>query len=200
MVNNLNKIKPLLTFNSEDTYYFLQILQRSKENPIPAKNSVNVKNYYIKSVEHLESKMDEIVKLCDFFNARAYLRLTPRSYKVTALHHLRQMAQMIADGNYKSIAKSYLSSSGSTTSGTEKRWIVDIDSISAKNDPDGYYVQTIKDYINNDCRPYGDKILLTLPTRNGLHLITKPFDCSVFNKAYPDIETHKDNPCNLYIP
>ena len=33
MINNFNLIKPLLDFNSEDDFYFLQILQRKKDHP-----------------------------------------------------------------------------------------------------------------------------------------------------------------------
>jgi len=33
MKNNLNAILPLLTFGSEDDFYYLQILQRKKDNP-----------------------------------------------------------------------------------------------------------------------------------------------------------------------
>jgi len=195
-INNLEIIKPLLYFNSDDTYYFLQLLQRKKEHEELGRNSNNIKNYYIKSVEHLESKMDEIIKLCNFFNARAYLRLTPRSYKKTALHHLQQMATMIADNNYKAIAKSYLSSSGSTNEGTIKRWIIDIDS-----KPHPEIINDIKRYINNDCRPYNTiKTIVDIPTKNGIHIITIPFDLQEFQKNYHRLEVHKDNPVNLYIP
>lgn len=194
MIDNFELIKPLLEFETDDIYYFLQILQRKKEVSTIGRNSNNVKNYYIKSVEHLESKRQEIIDLCNFFNARAYIRLTPRSYKATTLHHLKQMAQMIADGNYKSIAKSYLSSSGSTNSGTLKRWIIDIDN------PKDVDLDVLKQHIES-MRPYGNKkVILQVPSKNGFHLITNPFDLESFKKMYPSIEVHKDNPTNLYIP
>jgi len=198
MLNNLELIKPLLTFQSEDTYYFLQILQRKKEHAELGRNSNNVKNYYIKSVEHLEHKMSEIIKLCEVFNARAYIRLTPRSYKKTALHHLQKMAGMIAEGNYKDISKSYLSSSGSTNEGTDKRWIVDIDTLNEE------YDRAIQ-LIIAECKPEGNKILANLPSKNGNHIITSPFDIQTFNQKVKEKglevpEIHKDNPTNLIIP
>jgi len=197
MIDNFNLILPFIAEKEDDdTYWFLQILVRHKDVPeVPSKNSRNIKNYYIKSQAHLLSKKDEIIGLCDYFKGRAYMRLTPRSYKVTALHHLKQMAQMIADGNFKSIAKSYLSSSGSTTAGTEKRWIVDID---------GEYTQESLEIISEDinkCRPVGPKVLACIPTKNGIHIITSPFDVNQFKKLdYADIDCHKDNPVNLYVP
>lgn len=48
--------------------------------------------------------------------------------------------------------------------------------------------------------PEGEKVLMELPTKNGIHLITKPFDKREFNKKYPLVDIHKDNPINLYIP
>jgi len=57
MIDNLDKIKPLLNFESEDDFYYLQILQRKKENPELGSNSRVIKNYYIKSVEELEKSI-----------------------------------------------------------------------------------------------------------------------------------------------
>lgn len=198
MINNFDKCLPFINeVEDDDTYWFLQLLCRHKDVPeIPSKNSRNIKNYYIKSQAHLLSKKEEIIGLCDYFKARAYLRLTPRSYKTTALHHLRQMAQMIGDGNFKSIAKSYLSSSGSTNAGTEKRWIVDMDGeVSPRR------LKEVKMFISNECQPFGStKILTEIPSNNGLHLITTPFDRKEFSKVLPEYEIHTDNPVNLYIP
>lgn len=33
MINNLNQIKELLNFESEDVFYHLQVLKRKKEHP-----------------------------------------------------------------------------------------------------------------------------------------------------------------------
>jgi len=198
MLDNFDKVLPFIAeVEDNDTYWFLQILVRHKDVPeVPSKNSRNIKNYYIKSQAHLLSKKDEIIGLCDYFKGRAYMRLTPRSYKVTALHHLKQMSQMIADGNFKSIAKSYLSSSGSTNAGTEKRWIVDID-----GEYTGDHLNALKLCINN-CRPYSedDKVLAMIPTRNGLHLITSPFDVNQYTAYGFKHDIQKDNPVNLYVP
>jgi hypothetical protein len=43
----------------------------------------------------------------------------------------------------------------------EKRWIVDVDT------KDEQEVNTIKFTINDLCRPFGDKIIETIPTKNG---------------------------------
>lgn len=75
MIDVFDKVKDLLTFESDDDFYYLQILQRKKENPQLGSNSRVIKNYYIGSVEYLENRYEEIRKLCTEFNARAMLRL-----------------------------------------------------------------------------------------------------------------------------
>jgi hypothetical protein len=52
-VDCLELVIPFLIFDSEDDFYFLQILQRKKENENLGSNSRAVKNYYIKSVDRL---------------------------------------------------------------------------------------------------------------------------------------------------
>lgn len=196
-MNNIELIKPLLEFNSKDTFYFLQILQRKKEHPELSRNSNVIKNYYIDSVEYLDRKMDEIIKLCDFFNARAMLRLTPRSYKKTALDNLKQIAQCIQEDNYKAVSKSYSSSSGSTTEGTFKRWLIDIDTVLSHSETN-YIINTI-----NKVSPTNDnqKVLAIIPSKTGCHIITKPFDKITFERDFDfTFDIHKDNPSNLYIP
>ena len=46
----------------------------------------------------------------------------------------------------------------------------------------------------------GQKIYKKLTTKNGIHIITCSFNLQKFKQDYPEIEVHKDNPINLYIP
>lgn len=47
---------------------------------------------------------------------------------------------------------------------------------------------------------YVFKIYDYIPTKNGYHIITKPFNLKQFKDKYPDIDVHKNNPTILYIP
>ena len=52
-----------------------------------------------------------------------------------------------------------------------------------------------------DFEPKGNKMLELIPSKNGYHIITNPFNLEFFNNVCDDkIEVHKDNPTNLYIP
>jgi hypothetical protein len=55
--------------------------------------------------------------------------------------------------------------------------------------------------INNLCTPLGpNKIIETIPTKSGYHLITHRFNTQEFSKHYPDIDIQKKNPTLLYLP
>jgi len=47
--------------------------------------------------------------------------------------------------------------------------------------------------------PLGNKILAIIETKNGYHLITKPFNSQTFGEKYPEIEIHRNNPTILYV-
>ncbi len=194
MIDVLDQIKPLLQFESDEDFYYLQILMRKKENPQIGSNSRVIKNYYIANFEYLEKRYEEIKGLCKLFNARAMLRLNKRSYRKVAFKTMQNMANSMANGEYSFIKKSYDRACGDGHNDKDKKWIIDID-----GETDEEYVQTMIDHIEKS-RPDGKKVLLRLPTKNGIHLITRPFDLRDFKPDYPNVDVHKDNPVNLYVP
>ena len=194
MIDVLDKIKPLLVFNSVDDFYYLQILQRKKENPQLGSNSRVIKNYYIKSPEYLEARYEEIKDLCNFFNARAMLRLNKRSFSKVAFRTIQNVANSMSNGEYEFIAKSYDRACGQCHNDENKTWIIDLDGIITDS-----YLCEVKTLINS-YMPIGDKIIVELPTKNGMHLLTKPFDRRTFMLKYPSVDLHRDNPINLFIP
>ena len=193
MIDNFELIKPLLTFPNDDIYYHLQILRRGKDHPeLPAANRV-IKSYFICSLESLDYVEQEIKDLCKFFGARAYINLAPKSIKKTTMLQIKYLAQRAYEGDFKKIWKSWNTCAGEIK-GEESRWIVDIDNPLEKM----IYWWDIKKYINEECEPIGDKTIAIIPTKNGNHLITKPFNLQQFKEKYPDIDVHKNNPTLLY--
>lgn len=195
MVDNFDKVIPFLKFDDSEDFYYLQILQRKKENPQLGSNSRVIKNYYITSVEQLEKYRDEIIELCKHFNARASLRLNRRNFRNVAFKAMVNMANSMNNQEYSFIKKSYDRACGNGHAEPKdgKTWILDLDG-------EFTYEQlfAIEDLINNSL-PEGKNTICYLPSKSGLHLITKPFDLREFRKVYPEIDIHKDNPTNLYI-
>lgn len=75
----------------------------------------------------------------------------------------------------------------------KKKYLIDIDSDNLKN------IDEIKLFLL-DINPVGEKLIATIPSKEGVHLITKPFDVDTFTKQFSTINIYKDNPTNLYIP
>ena len=195
-VDNFDLIKKHINTSGEGEFYMLQIIRRSKdqkENGVKRKQTV-IKSYFISSPEYLDSKRDEIVGLCEMFNARAYINLNKKSYKRVSLKALEILAGKIAHEEYN--IKTLFESACGQTGACDglKTWIVDFDS---KDLDELDRIKTIIDSIE----PKGvDKIIETVPTRHGYHLITRPFNKKVFYEIYNEaIDIHDNNPTCLYI-
>ena len=190
-INNLQLIKPLLNFANDDVFYHPQILKRKKEHPSLGSNSYVVKTYYISSIEYLEFKMSEIIELCKFHQARAYINLIPRSFEKIAFHTLKKVTDCIMNKDYKSVRKAYESICGKYGHG-DKIWVIDVD------DRDFNKVLKIGETVNKIESGNSVNVLEYIPTLNGFHILTKPFDKSVFSKIY-DLDIHTNNPTILYL-
>lgn len=211
MVNNFEIIKPLLKWNSNDDYYFLQVIQRKKDAAPGIKvngtnnNSRLIKAYYIKSIDHLEFVEPEIIELCKVFNARAGINLNKRSFEKTALQNLKLVTDNLINKNFDKIYKTYSSAAGKYSHDKNKKWIIDVDK------EELIWTEQI---INAafECEPVGSKLIRKIPSKSGVHLITKPFNRSQFQdklelqlREYQMTEVFKldfqtDNPTNLFCP
>lgn len=192
MIDNFKLIKRLLEFPNDDVYYHLQILRRGKDHPeLPAANRV-IKPYFICSLESLDYVEEEIKKLCEFFGARAYVNLAPKSIKKTTMLQLKYLAQRAYEGDFKKIWKSWNTCAGEIK-GEEPRWIIDIDYPLEDEFLDSMFWDVLE-----ELDPKGSKFISEIPTKSGYHLITTPFNLQQFKEKYPNVDVHKNNPTLLY--
>ena len=194
MINNINLIKPLLNFSEVGDFYMLYIFKRKKDQTTDKANHQSVrtiKTYCIESIEQLENRYDEIIQLCEMFKARAYIHIQKQNHKDVAMNMITEIVNRIQSGqiNQQHVFDSVVGQIKTQ----EKRWIVDIDV------KDFDYVSELADYIDS-LRPEGSKIEAVIPTKSGVHLITKRFDVMEFKKKYPEIDIQKKNPTLLYYP
>ena len=199
MLDNTDRIRHLLDFPSEDTFYFLQIFKRRKDNPGMEKDMVVLANYCIKSLSHFDKILPDIVKQCQDNTARAYIRLNKRSYQRTALKAMKLTAEYIEAGQYRSVRKAFDSAAGQYHSDPDRTWIIDIDwkDVPDGIDPDAYIndlISKVKELVFETGR---DDSLIIIPSKNGLHLISRPFNLQKFREYY-SVDVHKDNPTILY--
>lgn len=204
MINNIDIISNLLNFESPDDFYHLQILKRKKENPELGSNSYVVKTYYISSIEYLNNKFDEIVHLCDYHNARACINLNRRSFERLSYHMLKKVTDQILNKDFKSVRKSYESVCGKYSNESDNKWILDVDHNDFELTDDvrnTFYNEIISNVQKLVYETGRDDTLHTIPTKNGFHIISRPFNVLKFQKIYGDsIKIQKDNPTILYIP
>ena len=201
MINNFDLISSLLNFDNSDLFYHLQILRRGKDHPNLLSANRVIKTYYIDNNEKLDKIKKEIIDLCEFFGARAYINLAPKSYRKCTMQCIADMAVRAKDGDFKKIYKTWNTVVGYVKS-PDPHWIVDVD-----GPTDGmisefieYECEPLRYYIEGPHKIYYNKIYDYVPTKNGYHIITKPFNLEQFKKKYPDIDVHKNNPTILYIP
>ena len=199
MIDNFEQIGKLLKWDSDDEFYFVQILQRKKDNPGGVHGANNssrlIKAYYITSLEQLNNLKEEIIVFATYFNARVGINLNKRSFYKTAFSTLEKIAAQMQNKSFKDVRRAYNTACGIHNSETDKFWIIDIDH-ATETDP------KMLQFIDYDCMPFNDtsKIRCIIPSKSGLHLITKPFNLKTFSDKYPDIDIQKNNPTNLYIP
>jgi len=201
MINNFSAIRDLLTFGDEDKFYFIQIFKRRKDNPDMKKDMVIIDNYFVYELEHFNGLEERIIKQCTDNNARAYIRLNRRSSRQVALKTLGRIAQMIEDSNYKFAHRAYLSCAGEYHKEEDKTWIIDIDRNGESDDAYDALINSVIFEAQQLIQETGkDDTMMILPTKNGLHLVCRPFNLSRFKKSFPDVDVHKDNPVVLFCP
>jgi hypothetical protein len=195
MINNIEQLKPLLNFSEKGDFYMLYVFKRKKDQPIDERDNHQsvrtIKTYCIDSVEHLEKRYDEIIQLCEMFKARAYIHIQKQNHRDVSLDMLALLAERIKNGvqNQKGLFDSVVGQIKTQ----EKRWIVDIDT----KDFDTLF-EVSKFLIV--LQPVGDKVEAVIPTKNGVHLITRKFDVRKFQEKFPEIDIQKKNPTLLYYP
>jgi hypothetical protein len=195
MIDNIELIKPLLSFDNEGDFYMLYVFKRKKDQPEDERDNHQsvrtIKTYCVDNISYLDMRYEEIKQLCEVFKARAYIHVVKQNHKDVSLNMISEIVTRIQSGqiNQKNVFDSVVGQIKTQ----EKRWIVDVDVNSIE------MVQHISRFINK-LRPEGEKTEAVIRTKNGYHLITKRFDTLEFSKQYPTIDIQKKNPTLLYYP
>lgn len=193
MIDNFEKIKKIMSFDDENDFYFFQAIKRRKDNPGMDKGEIAIKDWYVGSFEYFDKKIENMIEIATSHNARITMRVNKRNYKKASTKMLIELAKMIDSEQYRSSKKVFSSVCGKYSSDPVKKWIIDVDSEDMNN------INEIKNVIQRSL-PEGNKILMDIPSKTGVHIITKAFDLREFNKLFEKVEIKKDNPTNIYIP
>ena len=195
IIDNFNSIYAWLEHLNEGDFYWIQIYCRKKDGN-NVSDKIIIKNYTIFNIYELKKYEPEIKTLCVNNNARAYIWVNPRSYKLFQINVLRQTAESLENNNYniyKLVDKAIVNSRSPKYN---RIFILDIDC------KDLNIVDVYKDVISK-CSLIENIEYDLLKTVNGYHLLTYRFNQTKFEhliklKQLPLIDIHKDNPTLLY--
>lgn len=199
MINNFELIKDNMDFLNDQSFYFIQVFKRKKENPEMDYYSLLIESYYIFSKDQFERVMPHIIEKCEMNRARAYVKMNCLDAESVMLEQISIITQEIRKGNWKHMAKSLNSACGmcGKQDGNEKYYLVDLDNIKVGSNE----MNDIKSFING-LEPFNvtDKIKMEVPTKNGCHLVTTGFNMQKFKQTYPNVDIHSDGITLLYYP
>ena len=202
-VDNFDLFSQALLFKEDlrpelagDVFYMVQIMTRTKDTGEKPKH---IHTMFVESREYLMSHKDMIVKLCEAFNARAYINVNPSSYKKCVLGAFTELAGMVENEKYRGILSLPETMAGAYTNpiGKEvKKWVVDFDDLRTEEE-----IRPFIDYImnvyNESKREVSGEIIV-VPTVSGSHLLVTPFDKRGFKERWPNILIHENSPSLLY--
>lgn len=193
-IDNWANIRERLDFSDPDKFYFIELMQRKKDDPTFPANNRMVKYYCVTSLEYYDQIEDEVKKLSDVTGSRVYILVNRRSYMKCCLNLMKDVAQLAIDHNYQHFPKLISTVVERYADEKEKNWIIDLDDTTPEQEKE------IINYIDS-IEPYtvGSKVKWENPTLHGKHLITSPFNIQKFSQKFPDVDVHKDNPTLLYF-
>lgn len=207
MINNKNKIVPLLDFTDNSMFYFVQILQRKKDNPEHPSRKV-LKQFMVKNDDELTRIMPLVKTICEGNDARAYISLNRRNYERVAKRVNLKLAEYLLYNQYEAVRKIYFKCVGAShdENKASRRILVDLDTDFQKN-----HFEEIVDLIR-ECDHLGGRMHL-IPSKNGFSVVTHTFNTKLFETKYRELglkyhktfsekspDIHRKCEVNLYIP
>lgn len=103
MINNINLILPHFYFNEANNMFMhCQIVQRAKDHKGERVREGAIKTYFIRSREHLERTMPEIILLCEHYGARAYINVAGKDFDQLQKLMLKKLCDDVCQNNVTS--------------------------------------------------------------------------------------------------
>lgn len=187
-IDNFRQIQAYLKEDDVDYLYEVQILRRGKDHPeLPAANWC-VKSIYITGRDNLIKHQEEIIKLCEIFQARAYISMNRKSNRKCLKNAVKCFAERLYEGDFKK-PEAIWSHAVGTTKSENKWWLIDVDSKNVE------LLETIVNYIPQQ-QP-NKPIIGIIPTIAGYHILCNPFGCSQFDIQFRDIAEIKKHALTL---
>lgn len=204
MIDNFNLIKEkVLQFKKPEDFFVVHVIKRAKD--LKARGEYNkgdsmesqrlIRSWYIDSYSYWDEKIPAIKELSEANNARAYILPTVRNRLTVNRVLLKKMVDMIDDTHCRYDHLIRTAVCGCHTS-TKPFWIVDLDKEMASDDKtDEEKIKWLYSWSNDiicDVSKLVERTsrkpdeIFRVPTVNGLHIVTPPFDKSQW-ALHPDM-------------
>jgi hypothetical protein len=185
MIDNIENIIPLLVF--QNTSFYEILIKKNYNDQV-------IKHYIIDNLQSLLTNYNEMKYISDCLDASVYIKLGSYSKEKLGYKILETLSKKLEKQNldYSMLVQESIDDLNYNI----EIWLVSVDYQNVSiND-----VLRIKTVIN-DCAPNGRNIIGDIPTTNGIHIITRPFNTQQF-LTYQDVcykvEIKKNNPTILY--
>lgn len=200
MTNNFDLIKnyminegiPMKEKDMGDLFFCIMLIRRGKDHPgLPSANYI-FKTYYIDSIDKFDYFTSEIIKCCDIFKLRAYVSVNVKSKEKYSKMCAFSFNQNILNNEYKKPWRVIDHVFGKITAKNADTWIIDVDDIDLNKEEDNLFIENLKHLINRCQSKYNPVIIGGLPTRSGLHILTRPFNMNEYKKYWEQLNTDRE--------
>jgi len=191
--------------NLIDTFFFIdirdfddykeQIVNLCHEHNARAYIRLNKRNADKISLQALKISTDELISSIHekyeeplkVYCEKNYINMDNITDTTKKFLIIRMISDILVDGDWfdSSVRYQFLSAAGQFASDPVKKWIIDVD--------DNLILDEVKSYLETIT-----KVLMVIPTKNGIHIITTGFNPNLFINKFPNVEIKKDSPTVLY--
>ena len=164
MVNNIEIIRNNLKFDKFGEFYYISIIQRSKDGILirgAHDNARRIRTFYVFSLEEFDKIIPFITEICDKLGARAYIEMNRKNIFKCQLECIKRLLEVIEHQTLKS--RTIMDSVVAAAPSRDKLWLIDVDAPEA--------LEEVVNYIEKKNATY-----YIIPSVNGKHIITSRFD------------------------
>lgn len=188
-IDNFDILMKHMDFIDVNDRYIVHVMRRPKDckalaNQLGASEAQRlIRTYYIDNLDYLKAKIPAIKELCKSCNARAYLIAAPKDNFDCLMNLGQKILETIRNKNY-SVKPEHLLRQAycENHKSRKKQWIIDLDNDEMHGWTKDEVIALIKTIFHEDCKhgeEEAEKIcneIYDVPTRNGFHIITPPFN------------------------
>ena len=182
-IDNFDKVANALNISDPDQFYFVQIIRRKKDNPNAKFHYAEYpKSWDVHNAQELMAIKDEIKKLCTLYNARAYIRLNPRSHKLTDANAAEMIKRSLRTNCSLNTEIAHAMAAGHSfkTRRHTRDFPVSMIDIDTTN-------KSIQQKVLNQLQQNGIQVLFTYETLNGgLHIVMPNRDACKLDFTWAD--------------